>query len=202
MGIEDEYFRGEGEVNYRFKYKGKNRGFDVRLFVGITGSNPTGQYPSDYNLHMSGYSGQDDYMFDNTFLGRSETDGILSRQFAAEEGGFKTPTATGQSNSWLTALNLKTNIPGRLPIKLFADLGLYDKKYALTADRNFMYDYGFEITIIQNIFSVYFPIGFSDDIKDYYDTNPGTFGKWTQRIRYELRLEKLNPVKQIRTIDF
>ena len=64
-----------------------------------------------------------------------------------------------------------------------------------------MYDYGFELTVIQNVFSIYIPIGFSDDIQGYYDINEDRFGKWYQRVRYELRLERLNPIKLIRSIE-
>jgi len=200
-----DFYRLAGVCNYRIGYKGKNRGFDVRFYAGwiFPGYAANASLYQDYRLRMSGLSGSNDYMYDHVYLGRTESSGILSRQFVVEGGGFKTPTATGQSNSWLTSLNLKTNIPGQLPVKLFADLGLYDET-SLPSDlrQGLMYDYGFEITVIPNIFSIYFPIGFSDDIKRYYDTNEEWFGKWSQRIRYEFRLEKLNPVKLIRTIDF
>ncbi|HLG33537.1 MAG TPA: M1 family metallopeptidase [Bacteroidia bacterium] len=203
MDTKDKLFRVAGEANYRFSYKGKNRGFDIRMFIGGIGSNLSEIYSPDYDLRMGSYSGIDDYMFDNVFLGRTETDGILSKQFVSEDGGFKTPTVTGQSNKELVALNLKSNIPGRLPVKLFADLGVYNEADAPSdLKQGLMYDYGFEITVIPDIFSIYFPIGFSDDIRRYYDTNEDRFGKWTQRIRYEFRLEKLNPIKRIRTIDF
>ena len=204
QNTKDELFRAAAEGWYRFSYKGRNRGFDVRLFAGYVSYNAE----SNYNLNMNGYSADDqlpvrsmqDYTFEHVFLGRSEGNGILSKQFVAAEGGFKVPTATGQSNSWLVAINFKTSIPGRVPVKLFADIGWYDKKTFSSEDKNVMYDYGFELTIIQNVFSIYFPIGFSQDILDYYDNNPDNFGKWSDRIRFELRLKKLNPVKLIRNV--
>jgi hypothetical protein len=195
----DDMLRVFGEMNHRFSYKGRNRGFDVRMFAGaVTNSGGAG----DYRLRMSGYTGADDYMFNHVFLGRSESEGILSKQFVAAEGGFKTPTVTGQSNSWLVAMNLKTSIPTRIPVKLFADIGWYGKDPNSRDDKNFMYDYGFELTIIPNAFSIYIPIGFSQDIKDYYDAQAGDpYGNWYNRIRYEIRFEKLNPLKLIRSIE-
>ncbi|MBK5285889.1 MAG: M1 family metallopeptidase [Bacteroidia bacterium] len=200
-----DFYKLAGVCNYRISYKGRNRGFDSRFFIGwiFPGYTANASLYQDYRLRMGGYNGSNDYVYEHVYLGRTETSGILSRQFAAEEGGFKTPTATGQSNSWLLSINLKTNIPGRIPVKLFADFGVYDES-ALPEDlkQGLMYDYGLEITVIPDIFSIYFPLGFSDDIKRYYDVNEDRFGKWSQRIRYELRLEKLNPVKLIRNIDF
>jgi hypothetical protein len=195
----DDIVRIFGQGNYRFSYSGRNRGLDIRMFAGgVTNAGSTSSV--DYRLRMSGYSGKHDYMFDHVFLGRTETDGILSQQFVVADGGFKTPTATGQSNSWLATINLKTSIPGRLPVRLFADIGWYDKKYA-GPDQNMMYDYGVELTLIQDVFSIYVPIGFSDDIKDYYDANPDLYDDWYDRIRFELRFEKLNPIKLIRNIE-
>lgn len=200
----DDLFRTTAEGNYRFSYRGHNRGFDVRLFAGYTSYDKNSD--SDYRLNMSGYSTDEfivnrsvqDYTFDHVFLGRSESEGVLSKQFVAAEGGFKA-YSLAQSTSWLVAMNFKTNIPGRVPVKLFADMGWLHKDYA--NDKSFMYDYGIELTIIQNAFSIYIPFGFSDDIKDYYDLHEDRFGNWYDRIRYELRLEKLNPLKLIRSIE-
>jgi len=202
----DDLFRVAGEGNYRFSYKGRNRGFDVRLFAGYVSFDSK----SDYRLRMSGYSTTHDYVynytqdytFEHIFLGRTESEGILSQQFVVAEGGFKVPTYTGQSNTWLAAINFKTSIPGRLPIKLFADLGLHDESDTPKDDRQgLMYDYGAEITIISRIFSIYFPFGYSDDIKQVYDANPDLFSSYLQKVRFEIRLEKLNPLKLIRNIE-
>jgi len=204
QNAEDDLFRMAAEGNYRFSYKGRNRGFGVRLFAGYVSF-----ASEDYRLRMSGYSTNEslvylsmqDYTFEHVFLGRSESDGILSHQFVATEGGFKTPTATGQSNSWLVAMNFKTSIPTRLPLKLFADVGWYDRKSVPHENTDILYDYGIELTIISNVFSIYIPIGFSQDIQDYYDAQPGEpYGNWYDRIRYEIRFEKLNPLKLIRSI--
>jgi hypothetical protein len=206
LNTDNDLFRATAEGNYRFSYKGRNRGLDVRLFMGSQGLEYTESVPPDYRFRMNGYSASgdytykptQDYMFDHVFLGRTETEGILSRQFVATEGGFKVPTVTGQSSTWLIAMNFKTSLPGRLPIKFFTDIGWYD-----APDKNFMYDYGFELTLIQNVFSIYIPVGYSQDIQDYYDAQAGDpYGNWYDRIRFELRLERLNPVKLIRTITF
>jgi hypothetical protein len=204
QNVEDDLFRVAAEGNYRFSYKGRNRGFSARLFAGYV-SYALG----DYRLRMSGYATSEfnvygsvqDYTFEHVFLGRSESDGILSHQFVATEGGFKTPTATGQSNSWLAAMNFKTNIPTRLPVKLFADIGWFGTRTTIPGGKSLMYDYGLELTIISNVFSIYIPVGFSQDIQDYYNAQPGEpYSNWYDRIRYEIRFEKLNPLKLVRSI--
>jgi hypothetical protein len=204
-------FRAAGEASYRFSYKGKNRGFVVRMFFGAVGSNSSETYSFDYRLHMSGYSTSkergdfrtDDYLFDHVFLGRTDGDGIFSKQFVGEEGGFKVLAVGVESSSWLGALNFKTSIPGRLPLKLFADFGIFDESETPeNLKHGMVYDYGIELSVIPDIFSVYFPLGYSEGIKNYFNDHDDLFGKYTQKIRFELRLEKLNPVKAIHNLNF
>jgi len=194
IGLNENFFRVAAVYAYHYSYRIKNHGFSMRAFAGWV-SIETGA-DDDYRLHMSGLSGKQDYLFDHVFIGRTETDGILSQQFVADEGGFKAAAYTGQSESWLAALNLETNIPGRLPVKLFFDMGASDQsKLPKVFRHGLMFDYGAEVIVVPDIFSVYFPLGYSKDIQSTYDVNPDLFGKYTQRIRFELKLEKLNPLK-------
>lgn len=187
------------ESNYRISYKGRNRGFDVRLFAGAFLYHNT--RIENYNFRMNGWSGEQDYLTDEVFLGRTERNGMLSQQMIIREGGFKVPTSIGQSGKWLAAVNLKTSIPGRLPIRFFVDLGTYSGAGAGTTKGfgTFMYDAGFELSIIPDVFNIYFPIFMSDDITREHAINGITF---PQTIRFELNISRLNPFTFIRNITF
>jgi len=63
-----------------------------------------------------------------------------------------------------------------------------------------MYDYGFEIDVIKDIFVVYLPIGWSSDFDYYYSLNPG-FENYSSKVRFELNLSKINPIKILRSIE-
>jgi hypothetical protein len=196
--------------NQKISFPQKNHGIELRFFAGYAGDasgNSGAKYPTDYRLNMSGQSASNnyyspqDYLFDEVFLGRTEGNGILSQQFTASQGGFKVASKiTGKSDSWLTALNLKTSLPGVLPIKLFADLGFYKVPggYPDELKNAGMYDFGFDLVIIRNIFDIYFPLGYSSNIKLRYDENKDVFDNYGQKIRFELHLNKLNPFTMIK----
>jgi hypothetical protein len=210
LGSSNQFVLSSIEYNQTISYSKQGKGLDIRVYGGFTGDiqdeNKPVSNPVDYNLHMSGIAPsntfQQDYLFDEVLLGRSEVEGILSQQFAVKQGGFKTPSPHAVSNVWLLALNLKTAFPGILPVKFFADIGTYDQKNVSEESKtNLMFDYGFELTLIPKIFSVYFPIGYSKDIKEIYEFN-SRFEKYGNRIRFELNIARLNPFELRRHLSF
>jgi hypothetical protein len=205
VGASNQFILSSVEYNQTISYSKKGKGLDIRVYGGFTGSiedekNPVDN-PVNYKLQMSGSSPtknapyQQDYLFDEVYLGHTERKGTTSKQFAVTQGGFKAPTFTGQSESWLVALNVKTVLPGKLPFKLFADVGAYDmpKETPDELKANPMFDYGVEVTVLPGIFSVYLPFGYSEDIKNSYDAPNSIYNKYGNRIRFELNLSKLNP---------
>ncbi len=188
------------EEKFVLSYGKLNKGLDVRLYAGNIFYRNTTLQGEDYRLQLSGYPGANDYLFDEIFLGRTETSGLSSRQFVATEGGFAIPTFFyRQSDKWLATLNLKTSLPGILPIKLFADFGTFDHSNDLTTGSKISYEAGIELDVVKNIFTVYFPLFYSDDIQYIVDNNKLDVG---DLIRFELHLNKLNPLTLIKQIEF
>jgi hypothetical protein len=62
----------------------KGKLIEFRTYLGFLKSNPTPGSFFEFAL-----DGRNDYMFDYYYFGRSETTGILSNQFFAQEGGFR-----------------------------------------------------------------------------------------------------------------
>jgi hypothetical protein len=188
------------EHTFTVSYGKADKGFDVRLYAGNIFYRNTTLQGEDYRLQLSGYSGVNDYLFDEVFLGRTESTGLLSHQFIATEGGFAVPTYFYRSaNKWLAAVNLKTSLPGVLPVKLFADLGTFDRANELTNGSSISYEAGVEVDVIKNIFIIYFPVFYSDDIQYIVDKEKLDFGNL---IRFELHLNKLNPFTMLKQIEF
>jgi hypothetical protein len=111
------------EAKYRISFKEKNKGFDIRLFAGqFFIKNNTGPY----RFRMAGQRGFQDYLFDDTFLGRTDTKGVFAQQFTETDGNFKVPTSVGQTSDWLIALNPRrqnrTNLCHRRVLQLFCDV--------------------------------------------------------------------------------
>lgn len=188
-------------ANYSYNLKNKNKGIDVRLFVGsFLGTNASDAGP--YRFRLSGWRGYHDYLYDNIYLGRTESEGVLAAQMLEQDGAFKFYSPIGQSSQWIAALNLKTSIGNlKLPLKLYADIGttgddglLYEK---------ILYDAGICISLRKNIFEIYFPIFLSNDFKKYNEANGIDYTirnlkTYPEIIRFTLNLNLINPFDLIR----
>jgi hypothetical protein len=188
-----EFLKTSLEGRVKIPYKGKNRSFDIRLFAGGFFYNTLGSVP----FRMSSWRGKDDYLFDATYLGRTENDGLFSQQMTIKEGGFKVPLFLGNSTKWLAAINFSSAIPGRLPLSVFADIGTSGSLLPGNAGSAFLYDTGIQLTIIPKILSIYFPIFIADEIQRVLDLNSITY---LQTIRFECNLNQINPFSYIRNI--
>src|SRR5690606_1837043 len=79
----------------------------------------------------STYTGRNDYLYEETYTGRNEQEGIGARQISIREGGLKIPTPyyanpLGRSDNWLAAINLRTDLPlGKIPLQLYLDISTF-----------------------------------------------------------------------------
>ncbi|HET6225142.1 MAG TPA: M1 family metallopeptidase [Bacteroidia bacterium] len=182
-------------LKYAYHFKKKNKGVNIRLFAGtFIGTSATNAGP--YRFRLSGLTGSQDYLYDHIFLGRTETQGVFSQQFAEADGGFKFYSPLGQSSKWLTALNIKSSLGNmKLPLLLYADIGTCSKD-ALTSE-DVLYDAGVCLSIKKDVFEVYFPILISQNFKDYNKANDLSYG---ETIRFMLHLNLVNPFYLIRNL--
>lgn len=180
-------------ANYSIHFREKNKSFDVRLFTGtFIGTSTVDAGP--YRFRMSGQRGYQDYLYDNIYLGRTETDGVLASQFTETDGAFKFYSPLGQSSKWIAALNLKSSLGNmKLPLGLYADIGtsaedgIYNEKI--------LYDAGVYISILKNICEVYFPLLIANDFKTYKEA---VGLKYDETIRFTLNLNLINPFDLLR----
>lgn len=187
-----EHVKLQVEFNYRFSYKKHNKGIDIRFFAGGFALNKTTD--RNYNFNMAGWDGSQDYLFDETYFGRTDDENIWSRQFLIRDGGFKTPTNVGETNKWLAAVNLSVDIPAPLPVKFFFDLGTYEGITTTFEDINsrFMYSGGVALTPIRDVFEIYFPLFESEAITTSFEANNIT--KFADKIRFVFNINKLTPL--------
>lgn len=159
---------------------------EFRLFAGtfVAGNNK-----GPYRFRASGFNGYHDYMYDYNFIGRSEFDGLSFAQFADEDGAMKVWTPLGQSNTWLTSLNIKSPKFFKLPVKVFADVVLTDPN-SLNTDK-VLYCAGFEICLWKDIFEVYVPLVYSNDIKNTLKLNGRD--SFFETLRFTLNINRIRP---------
>lgn len=180
-------------AEYMLSYAAKGKGVNFRFF---SGAEVVKNLSAAYPFNLSGWSGLQDYWFDNYYFGRSENTGLLSQQMSVQEGGFKTDLPYASSVDWLSALNITIDLPGALPLSVFIDAGTFkgakDWIAAYGAKGSIIYDGG--ICFSAGFAKVYFPIIKSEDIKGYQSGDYGidriSFGK---QIRFEVDLNKINP---------
>src|SRR5690606_650088 len=83
----------------------KKKGLQIRALAGKYVNLNSANMSDKYWLNTS-FTGINDYLYDDTYLARSETRGLGARQFSRREGGFKIPTnlgnpPVGRSDDWL-----------------------------------------------------------------------------------------------------
>ncbi len=163
-----------GEFKYRFVYKKKGKGFDIRLFVGKFIYN--NEADSRYGFGMEGGS---DYTYDQILLGRNVYNGMFQNQLISTDGGFKHQTGLLFAQNWLTSVHFQSSIP-KIPLALYTSAGATDVK------NYFVYETGVALVIIPKVFEVYFPIYLNNK-------TPYNVTTYTQYIRFALNLNLIKP---------
>ncbi len=185
------------EGNIRIDYHIKNKGLHLRGFAGkfIALNNAAPAATERYWLNTT-YTGINDYLYDDTYIGRSETRGLAARQVSMREGGFKIPTnrnnpPTGRSDDWLATLNIETDVPW-VPLRLFLDIGTFaDAAKSNPNGNTVLYNGGVSLHMFSDILVVYLPLIMSRDFRDY---QKATYGKeqFLNSIAFSLQLHNIN----------
>lgn len=183
----DLFGKLSAELKYAITFKNKNS-FDIRFFAGAFVYGDT-RSKGPYRFRMSGFNGYHDYLFDYNFIGRNEFDGLSFSQFTEIDGAFKVWTPLGQSSKWLIAINLKSPKIGKLPLKLYLDIGASEYNESLLNEK-VLHSFGVNLTIWKNVIDVYIPITYSKDIKKAIDANNKSF---FETIRFTLNLHNIKP---------
>ena len=152
----------KASVDFRYrKLTDKNRQFDFRTFFGTFIHNNT---TSDY--FSFALDRPTDYLFDYSFLGRSEESGFFSQQIIIAEGGFKSVFQNPTANQWMFTTNGSIGIWRW--VEAYADAGFYKNRGINTI---FRYDSGIRFNFIHNFLEVYFPLqsslGFEPSLPNY-----------------------------------
>jgi len=197
----DNFVKLDLTANYHFAYKKRKTGLDVRIFIGRFLYNKDININGNYNYQLSGNS---DYLYDQIFLHRNATEGILNQQFAMTDGGFKNlaiaENSDGQlvnANKWLNTINVKSNVLTQY-VSAYVDFGIvgYQTKNfkgdEIDGVSNAAYNIGVSLNIIPKIFEIYFPLSMSSDF------NQLNYG---EKIRFTLNINQLNPFKIVRNFD-
>jgi len=169
-----------------------NKAFEIRVFAGKLFQNG-GNTTYDPSFKMSSIGGRQDYMYDYTYLDRSQQGGAISHQMTPEDGSFYLPSAIGRSTNTIIAANLRTPVPFINAVKLYGNIGYtFGNKYG-SYDNEAMVEAGVLLTFFNRTFEVYFPIIWTNNFQAVMDLNPEH--KYSDNIRFTLRMDLMDPFK-------
>ncbi len=191
--LHEDFDRLRVEAKSKLVMNNNKRALKARVFFGSFAFNNTSD--PRYNFRMDGIDGPQDFRYDYIFPARFDNSGVLNQHFVESQGGFKIPTANGQSNEWLAALNLKLESPVKIPIGAYADIGINAFQGAGTA--RLLYNAGLYVWLVPDAVEVYFPIIYSEEIQLEIESNGLNYG---QLIRFMINFNEINPFKIIRNI--
>ncbi len=170
----------------------------VRLFGGAFLRKKDGALTTAMGWRM--HWGSSDLLYDHLFFDRQFVGDNTAKQFVKDQGGFKTPTAAGTSDSWIAAANLEFDLPFRLPVAFFASYGaapftIIDQN-GRRNDWKGYWEAGLGVRIVRDVVEMWVPLAYSNDIKNEIETVRGfTF---TDRIRFVFALERMDPTQFLR----
>ncbi len=165
----------------------KTKNIELRIFAG-TFLQGNDDQKGPYRFRLSGFTGNQDYLYESNFVGRNQYNGFAYSQFADVDGAFKVWTPLGQSGTYLLTTNLKSPKIWKLPLKVFADIGTAGKNSL--NKQQVLWDAGFNMTLWEDIIDVYLPLFYSRDIKETLTLNNISF---VNTIRFTFNIHKLKP---------
>lgn len=186
------------DANWAAIYDVHNHRVSFRLFAGDFLDKNAALMRPEMGWRL--YWGSSDLLYDHLFLDRQYVGENTAQQFVKDQGGFKSPTANGTSDTWIGALNMEADLPFRLPLTFFASYGA--APYTLigpsgsSTDWKGYWEAGIGIRAIPNVLEVWVPLAYSSEIKDELE-NVRKFD-FTERIRFVLALEKMDPSQLLR----
>jgi hypothetical protein len=147
------------------------------------------------------YWGSSDLLYDHLYIDRQYTGQNTSAQFNIEQGGFRTPTSIGTSDTWTAALNMEVDFPFVLPLTAFASYGASPvtvvTQEGKTNDWRGNWEAGLGVKLWRDRAELWVPLAFSEDIQKEQDLRGFTF---SDRIRFVLALEKMDPTQALRKL--
>ncbi|MBL7828473.1 MAG: M1 family metallopeptidase [Saprospiraceae bacterium] len=209
---DDHYLRSTMEWQQKLFYKGGKK-ITYRLFAGFFIQNDQRNEVVNENAISLNPQGFNDYKFDHIYLARTGAEGILGRQVSRGEGGFKgafggstSDFLLGNSNNFAFALNLKADLPFRLPLGLplkpYFDIGYFDDAGPGNETRNssnqWMWNGGFTLELLKGGFEIYFPLVSSEILQNHYKSQAD--GNYFKNITWSFKVNLTDPLSGIMDI--
>lgn len=191
-----------GHYNQRFLLTSKKHLIDIHGFAGtfLVHNNPNGNVAFQVAGGTGSGLNQRDYAYEQLMLARStrlpgSMGGTwLSQQIYMQDAGLKTQGYTIGSTKWMLGGGIAYRLPLPVGIYPYIDAALYPQTFSGTTKTTAAWSSGVRLTVVKDIFDVYFPIAESKSLT--FANRP----KYGQRISFSLNLNRLNPYHLLRDL--
>ena len=211
------FYRINLQTNYFMNYP-DGGGLRVRFFAakfGVWNENNSTQVLR-YEPKLLGVNGDEDYLYEDYFIGRSASyaiekssvanAGLPAQQIMNRDGGLKLRIddfdfVQGKSANWVSSLNFNTTLPANLfpfpvPLRIFFDVGTYAEAWQNNPPTShFLYVGGIQLSLFHNLLNIYAPLLYSSDFNQALTTT--NFGK---RITFSIDIQNIYYKKIIRKV--
>ena len=154
----DNFIKLNLEYKKRVTYKLKGKGLDIRVFGGTFLDESEN---SLYHYRMESGAGRWDYSYDEVLMGRGATEGVFSQQVIENDVFLKEPGTFANISQWTLAVNLKSDLPLKLPLGVYFDAftfnGLQDLPNVEEGE-SFIYNGGIQIKVVPDFLEIYVPL--------------------------------------------
>jgi hypothetical protein len=197
------------EGSYFFNYGKPNKGLKVRGFAGTFLQSAGLAGNGTENFRVGNNTSSFDYTFSQAQFGRGALspfdNNLFANQLLFGDAQFHVVGFSSSTDSWLLATNLRTTLPGIIPIYLYADVATINEKVISNTSSGAVVQYtpklfytgGVGIILFKEILQIHIPFVASDEIMQYWEFNSI---KFQQRINFSLNLNKLAPIKNLQNL--
>ncbi|MCO4818543.1 MAG: M1 family metallopeptidase [Bacteroidetes bacterium] len=164
--VGDNYVKLNLEYKKRITYKLKGKGLDIRVFGGTFLDEAENGL---YHYRMESGAGKWDYTYDQILMGRGASDGLFSQQVIENDVFLKEPGTFANISQWTLAVNLKSDLPLKLPLGVYFDAFTFnDMKDLANVEKGepFIYNGGLAVKVIPDFIEIYVPFFSSNMIKE------------------------------------
>lgn len=195
----EAFTRASVEGHFIAIYDRKKHRVALRAFVGQFLRKEEAMMQARYGWRF--HAGNFDLLYDHLVFNRQPIGTLTDQQLHKDLGGFKTPNSYGTSDTWMAALNLEIDAPLMLPLSFFGSVGASPVTMVTSAGSTtraeFQYEGGIGLRVMRDVLEVWVPLVVSEDIDHQLLLRDFDF---TERIRFVIALEKLDPSRALRNL--
>lgn len=197
-GKKDQFITLQGHGQKFIHYQKAKKGLTLYAFGGMflkEASNSQGLF----NYGLGSAAKRYDYLFDQSLMDRSANAGLFENQVLPGESRQKFIGNMGSANRYMFALNAVTTLPGKIPLKIYADavtfndidqIGYVNSSGKLITSP-FYWQTGVSLILIPDMLEVHVPLAQTEVVTQIQALN--NIKGFHKRISFVFNLNKFDP---------